>query len=65
MALGYAIAKTGADEELRELAAAGYKRLVAHTIALTEESMRNIHAVGLAESDVERAALADPVSARR
>jgi hypothetical protein len=38
MALGYAVAKTGVDEDLREIMAAGYKRLVSHTMALAEDA---------------------------
>jgi hypothetical protein len=38
MALGYAIAKSGADEEIREIASVAYKRLVAHTVVLADHS---------------------------
>lgn len=40
MTLGYAVARTGVDEDLRELASAGYRRLVAHTVTLAHDAER-------------------------
>jgi uncharacterized tellurite resistance protein B-like protein len=37
MAIGYALAKTGADEELREIAIESYRRLVKHTMQISRE----------------------------
>lgn len=42
MALGYAIAKTGADEELRELAGDAYRKFVSTTVRLHRDAVTEL-----------------------